>query len=669
MIQLIAVIIVLFVLLLYQIVVGVYDVNGWDYSRTYGGAAKPKSKWYAVQDVNDRAVVSPLEYHYVRSALHRSKAQPHTWKQEYGDLKGATENPMLVPEGSMMVHAELYKWKGNEVAMVRWVKDTCVYGRILMRSQSHLDLLMREYIQGYVSQETRRSIRSAIQPLCPTLKWDNPNEIIEYSRVVTFDLGKTVRLPKWVYIAPKLGGEMCYVYFDTDGYPFHLRDTLVKTVPRARAKQYGQSLWVAELVDQTYWVVDLLLDKGHAVVDDEFEKRWARVPAQGDLPPGFRQQQYVKTGWEDRRSGILGWHDGLQAVDALISELNTDNVPTDGIIIQPPRVPYYTLQVQKWKPPHEQTVDALLDGTDAWLHNRGELVKHQAVPYTLTEPLSIGECLVKDRRLKPTGKLRPDKYRPNSEAALRYPEFLSRRDVLEGRTGHLMKVYNRSSQDWTIWPTVKKRSTILDIGAGKGRSQDWWKRLVLKVYAVEPDRQNYKVLVDRARPYRSAPIGGEDPELQKLVPQSEIDTVVMSFSISFFFKDQSTMQKLLDNICWALKPGGTLIGLGIDGDRVLEALRENGDNIDSEAFSIRSITRTAKPTTYGCKILIDMKHEGSLVKDQEEYLVNWDEWVRVLGERGIELVRTEFLQGHWCLAQWPLWFTRSSRWWVFQRKS
>lgn len=659
MFQIIAVVIVLFITLLYQLVIGVYDTTSY----TLGGA--PPQKWYAAIDVNDRPIISPLEYQLVCKTFERNKpVSGYSVVEAYTD--GVMQQPLMVPPGCMH-HGVVHRWKGNMVALVRFTQGTCVYGRVAMQSRAQLDLLLRHCIPGYVPVDLRRSIREDLRRQCTTLRWDNPDEIIEYSRVVTFDLSKTVRLPRHVYLAPKLGGEMCYVYYNTDGYPFHIRDTYVTTIQRARSRDHSNSLWVAELVGDNYWVVDLLLDRGRYVADDEFETRWSLVPADDNMPTGFRRQSYTRTGWEDRRNNTLGWHSGLQAVDAQIAELNADGISTDGIIIQPPRTPYYTLQVQKWKPPHEQTVDALLDGKSGWLHNRGQLVRHNAKAYSLQEPLSIGECLVQDGVLKPTGRMRPDKYRPNSEAALRQPEFLSRRDVLEGRTGHLMKIYNRSSQDWTIWPTVRKRSTLLDIGAGKGRSQDWWKRLGLRVYAVEPNAENYKVLVQRGRPYRSAQIGGEDTALRELVPEGCVDTVLMSFSISFFFQSPVVMGKLLDNICWALRDGGTLIGVGLDGDCVLKALGENNDDIDSEAFRIHSITHSSKPSTYGCKILINMKHEGSLVKDQEEYLVFWNEWVRVLDERGIKLVRSEFLQGHWSLARWPLWFTRSSRWWVFKR--
>jgi SAM-dependent methyltransferase len=531
-----------------------------------------------------------------------------------------------------------------------------------------LDQLAKNFLPHWVKPETRRVVKTEIVKHCKTLVYTNLNEIIEYSRVVGFDLKKTVRLPRYIYLAPKLDGQMSFVYWNADGLAFHIRDTYMRTIPKSSSKALSQSLMVAELVGQTYYVVDLLMITGRYMADDEFDKRLAAIPTVENMPPDFLPQTYIKCGWENRRENILSWKDGLAAVDVVVADHNATGVPTDGIIMQPPRTPYYTMMVQKWKPPQEQTADALLDGTSAWLHSHGKLLKQPVKLYKLSNPLTVGECLVVDNQLQPTGKLRPDKYRPNGLQSIKQNPILSQRDVLEGRTGHLMKFYNRGAQDWTLWPMVHKNSTILDIGAGKGRSSDWWQRLRLKVYAVEPDSTNYAVLVQRARPHHHMQIGGEDKKLQTLVPNSACDVVMMSFSISFFFQNPAIMQKLLDNICWALKPGGVLLGLGLDGTCVLDALARNNDEIDCEAFSIHSIGKKLKPSTYGCEISINMKHEGSLVKDQIEYLAMWDEWVNVLQKRDIELVKTDFLQGHWSLSKWPLWFTKSSRWWAFRKK-
>ncbi len=243
-------------------------------------------------------------------------------------------------------------------------------------------------------------------------------------------------------------------------------------------------------------------------------------------------------------------------------------------------------------------------------------------------------------------------------------------DDFLGKTLSVMKRVHRTAASIKLFEHINNNSSLLDIGSGRGANIMIWKRKKLDVYAVEPYKPNYDKLVKKKKIYNINTLnaGGEEyNKILKLVPDGGVDYITMINSLTFFFKNNKTLDDLVLLINRALKKGGQFIGVVMDGDKLLKwANRDNVSKeknvleIDCHPFTIKIYDKH--------KIYINIDDRVTLVKDQWEFLVDFDLFKKKLNKVGIKLISDGFLDKEsFILNECPKWFTKLSRYYIFKK--
>ena len=204
-----------------------------------------------------------------------------------------------------------------------------------------------------------------------------------------------------------------------------------------------------------------------------------------------------------------------------------------------------------------------------------------------------------------------------------------------------------------------KHVSLLDIGSGFGGDVDKWKKYVHgEIIAVEPNPENRKELIRRVNNTTFADrvhilgIGGEKTveitdAVKRYVPGGKVDVVSLMLSMSFFWSSDYHLDSLVETIVSNLKPGGKIIFLTIDGDRVEEIFEpKNGLKIMDKTIVTarlhlyppisppwRSI-RTSEPQ-FGRPL--DFWLPDTIVGEQREYLVHLKDLTERLARYGFDL--------------------------------
>lgn len=240
-------------------------------------------------------------------------------------------------------------------------------------------------------------------------------------------------------------------------------------------------------------------------------------------------------------------------------------------------------------------------------------------------------------------------------------------DGFLGNTLDVMKKLQRVSIDSKLFSHIDEHSSILDIGAGRGANIFMWKRKKLDVYAVEPDSVNYDKLVDKKNIYsiHTLKAGGEDSsKIMNFIPDEGVDYVAMIYSLTFFFKTEKILNNLVNLIDKALKPRGYYIGAVMDGNKLLKWAKEKDKKekkINCPPFYIK--------IKDDHDVLINIDDPVSLVKNQKEYIVDFELLKKKLNNIGIILDNTGFLEKEAnLLNKCPKKFTELSRWFIFRKK-
>jgi len=251
-------------------------------------------------------------------------------------------------------------------------------------------------------------------------------------------------------------------------------------------------------------------------------------------------------------------------------------------------------------------------------------------------------------------------------------------DIGSGRFGDLNKITNK---------------TIYAIEPNKLNIEKGIKRLI---------EQNFKKISDNKYVKNDTQIisinlFGQDPKLPSLVGKS--DAIVAFNSLTFFFKSENDLNSLLLNIDKILNKNGLFIGIVMDADKLLTLLdpeyklryklststeyfdidnylfRKDPLTFTDNEFRLTSDSNNEKITelsnklkikplkqldkeswkiilnkvdlnlnnNFGNEILIDLYDPDAIVKNQVEWLVNFDFLIEKLATIGLELIESKFL--------------------------
>jgi SAM-dependent methyltransferase len=208
-------------------------------------------------------------------------------------------------------------------------------------------------------------------------------------------------------------------------------------------------------------------------------------------------------------------------------------------------------------------------------------------------------------------------------------------DTLRGRDLELMKRYHNEAKKG-LFAKLKDGDTYGDFGSGKGGDLLKMKAKNLKVYLLEPDKNNRDELnrrIDenkfRCNVRGIVDFGAEETErvVKELLKGAQLDAVGMMLSWTFFNSSSEKMDAALETLDRSLRPGGTLIFATVDGDAMIEGLR-GAAMLQTPQYTIERYQ--------GREILIDIP--GSIVQNQTEWLPDLVELDIRLRRRGFQLL-------------------------------
>jgi hypothetical protein len=368
----------------------------------------------------------------------------------------------------------------------------------------------------------------------------------------------------------------------------------------------------------------------------------------------------------------------------------------DGLIFQNSDTPYNNDSTFKWKPRSKVTIDfVIISGPSSsssssfglGILSNGEIIPFDKCPTTNETSVSgvqLSELVGKVVEFAFDADNSPIPYRIREDKAgkpNRYDVALDNyNDVLHpilettllGKDTIIMrKVHNLEKEKMLQRYVEDSGSVLIDIGSGrggdllkwrdlspgssespklKGRVQRW--RSIDRVIAIEPSEDNIvelrrRMAVLRINDDRIMIVHGgaeETDKVREVVGDLQVTHIASFFSLTFFFESSKTFDRLLETL--NLAPEGTIFfGVLLDGTRTKMLIKTT--KVDCDSFSIeRQKGYVAKGERFGHKILTDIKDGTSMVKDVEEYLVDFEYLVQALAKIDYKLLETSFLDGH-----------------------
>jgi hypothetical protein len=371
----------------------------------------------------------------------------------------------------------------------------------------------------------------------------------------------------------------------------------------------------------------------------------------------------------------------------------------DGLIFTPITDPYFNNNIYKWKPPHELTIDFLpasIGPNKYTLQVSGPGDK--LIPFT---PSGFNGIITSEKELKGVGEYkwegktfvlvrpRPDKKTPNfiTVATNVWEDILDpllEKDLLELLSSSqedrdTVRKYHNSVKRELISQNLQKSRLVLDLGAGKGGDLAKYQAAEIRsLYAIEPNEVNLAELKVRAREMESRKkLTFSLETLQARAQETEKITALMGnrkataaslfFCLNFFFENQWNLQSLINTLVQNIEKDGLVIGTTIDGASVAKLMRDRQIVEVGPAVIRKAYTDFDGEIGYGRKIYYQYKGSNTVDKEQLEYLVDWDLFVRMMETAGFALVRSDSLnQNKWMSIDDSL-YNSLYRTFVFQR--
>ncbi|KAI0086653.1 mRNA capping enzyme-domain-containing protein [Irpex rosettiformis] len=192
---------------------------------------------------------------------------------------------------------------------------------------------------------------------------------------------------------------------------------------------------------------------------------------------------------------------------------------------------------------------------------------------------------------------------------------------------------------------------VLDMGCGKGGDLIKWNKARIREYvgvdiasvSIDQARKRYEEL---RLPKFSAYFATLDCYINSLssaIPDSHLpptgnpfDVVSMQFCMHYAFESEQKARTMMENVSSWLRPGGTFVGTIPNASWLLdrlEAIPEGELNLSfgNSVYSIRFEERH-HPALYGQRYWFYLK---DAVDDVPEYVVHWDNFVKLADEYGL----------------------------------
>ena len=219
-------------------------------------------------------------------------------------------------------------------------------------------------------------------------------------------------------------------------------------------------------------------------------------------------------------------------------------------------------------------------------------------------------------------------------------------------TRNCMEIFRKQYNDVkkNLIAEYSKNRVVLDIGFGQGGDiHKYIKSDARKVFAVEPNKEFIKEFNNRLNESSGKWVkqnllllnteGQNSPEIIDFVKKHNkkmVDTVNMFFSLSFFFKNEESLQALAKTIGNTLRVDGYFIGGFMDGKKIEHVLTYE-KNLITPCYEILNVNVTLDKH-FNQEIIFNMR-DSKTAQTQTEYLVYLQELEKALLKYDIYLER------------------------------
>jgi len=216
-----------------------------------------------------------------------------------------------------------------------------------------------------------------------------------------------------------------------------------------------------------------------------------------------------------------------------------------------------------------------------------------------------------------------------------------------------MRKYHNSEKSTLIKDNVKRGCTVLDLGSGRGGDIfKYIRQQPSNLLLLEPNEDNFKEMKNRIvennwekknpnmkfNPFIAEAQQVDDilRELGLIQPPTKADVISMFFILTFFFDSEETLNRLINTLKTTINPGGKVIGTTMDGRLTYEYLKGRSV-IDNAFYQITKHYDDRKAVTHSFGNDITININESIVKEQKEYLVDFNLFISKMEEAGFEL--------------------------------
>lgn len=144
----------------------------------------------------------------------------------------------------------------------------------------------------------------------------------------------------------------------------------------------------------------------------------------------------------------------------------------------------------------------------------------------------------------------------------------------------LRKLHNKAKFDLIMWATDQRlNQVVLDVGCGRGGDMHKWHAKHVTVHGIDPDLEAINEANARLNESGYTQIGYWKADICTWNTPLLYDIICYNFSIQYIFNTQELFQKTIDAIELNIRPGGLLIGIVPDGDKILHLPEKWSDSL------------------------------------------------------------------------------------------
>ena len=497
-------------------------------------------------------------------------------------------------------------------------------------------------------------------------------------------------------VTNKLNGvRMIGVIHDGNLYGIDMRSN-VQLIQKGLPSALNKTVFDAEYFKGVLYIFDILTDRG--VNDIRNKQLNARLNAASNIVLKINSEKIKMKVF--RMSGNIS----NDIRESLAENNKMAKEDTDGLIFNPITLPYSNKAIYKWKPPHMLTIDfkATLIGINKW--NLQVIAKNQDL-VTFSKRGFFSGTIESNENIAGIGEYRWDGKtfvfeRPRSDKEA--PNFIDVADdiwqdimkpitekelpflfeIMDGREA-IRKYHNSIKQDLInnfASNDFKNGFTFADIGAGKGGDLNKYQSAKIKsLIAIEPNKSFIEELLSRHAAMKTKNnagfnievINAEAQDTKKILSFTQgrkVDVVSMFFSLSFFFENELILSDLINTIDELLGDNGSFIGTTIDGHAVYESLKNTRELTLGPVKIVKKYSNFQGKIGTNKAIEYVYQNSATVSETQLEYLVDWEMFVNLLNEKGIELEQTSMFSSENWLSENDNKISSLYRKFIFKRK-